>query len=608
MEVGPGFVVSLEWTNNHFVKGQVVIAVVRTEKAAWITLNDAFEPVFVTPSRDVIGTTVPPLFSNISIKNTLELRHINSKLRTCDEHHGRHCHRDSQRAEVVSIFLIDTQNLCIVPSDTESPYFTLSYRWGQTTNAGLTRDNVDALLRPGGLHEIWHKISRVVREAIQLVAELDIYTQRYLWVDSLCILQDDQEHKHTQIRQMGAIYNRAAMTIIALSAVNADSALLVPQKQLCETHKALGEVERRKRVRLVPDYRISTRLMEQADRSDYVYRSRGWTFQEEKLSRRVLYCTDSGMLFRCRVLLSNRPWYDDDWRTKAASETTLKSEIIRQWLTIVTEYSKRQFTYPSDTLRGFAGIADTLKHPVSGEIPLNVVCGVCLEWFPYSLYWKPEILKGQKRHSFFPTWSWASCIGAIDFPNASDVYTTYNFEAQLVSPPIPLYLRDDTTQGTSVNGDGSSFDSQRSNIRDHARALLSLETPQDFETRSLSKRSMAIGVDTFYMLNIRVKLKVLKWSSLRLTIQEHYTRHSYESQFWRGKKHAGYADVAPGVFIDSGMDTIAFVPLFERDEVVFLVVRCVGKNLYERLGTGWIYVALWPLNRKGSSDEIVYLI
>lgn len=72
---------------------------------------------------------------------------------------------------------------------------------------------------------------------------------------------------------MGTIYHQAAMAIVALSDFNADSALLMPQEEICEVKNALDQVERQKQVRLVLDYRISTRLTEHIDQPDYIYRS-----------------------------------------------------------------------------------------------------------------------------------------------------------------------------------------------------------------------------------------------------------------------------------------------------------------------------------------------
>ncbi|KAH6665668.1 heterokaryon incompatibility protein-domain-containing protein, partial [Halenospora varia] len=227
------------------------------------------------------------------------IRILQEKLSHCDKYHTESCHGVAGRERPCPVYFIDTKQLCIVPSTTGSKYVALSYVWGETTQILLTQENASALMQPGGLRQIWHSISRVIREAIQLVSEVDIYENRYLWVDSLCILSNDKEHKHSQINQMDAIYGQSALTIIALAADDASSSLFCSNDTDSGSDRALREVERLKNVEFIPDFRVSGKVVQEADRRGYVYRTRGWTFQEEQLSRRRLYWTQSGFVFRC---------------------------------------------------------------------------------------------------------------------------------------------------------------------------------------------------------------------------------------------------------------------------------------------------------------------
>lgn len=92
-------------------------------------------------------------------------------------------------------------------------YAALSYTWGGSHNQfRLTQRNVQFLEEIGSLGDITEVVAKVVMDAITVCARLQI---PYLWVDSLCIVQDDDDGKHYQISNMNHIYANAYMTIVA---------------------------------------------------------------------------------------------------------------------------------------------------------------------------------------------------------------------------------------------------------------------------------------------------------------------------------------------------------------------------------------------------------
>ena len=78
-----------------------------------------------------------------------------------------------------------------------------------------------ALEMPGGLKRGDHRLPRTIQDAMAFVLGIG---QRYLWVDALCIVQDDSNSKETQIKHMGSVYHAALFTIIA-SGRDADAGL-----------------------------------------------------------------------------------------------------------------------------------------------------------------------------------------------------------------------------------------------------------------------------------------------------------------------------------------------------------------------------------------------
>ncbi|KAF2810996.1 uncharacterized protein BDZ99DRAFT_354634, partial [Mytilinidion resinicola] len=101
-------------------------------------------------------------------------------------------------------------------------YLALSYVWGQISMLQTKKDNFSDLQEPGSISDQNPGIALTTRDAIKFTRDSGC---RYLWVDSLGIIQDDHEQKHQQIAQMDIVYSQACMTIIAASGADANSGL-----------------------------------------------------------------------------------------------------------------------------------------------------------------------------------------------------------------------------------------------------------------------------------------------------------------------------------------------------------------------------------------------
>lgn len=117
----------------------------------------------------------------------------------CIEDHGDVCdqHKISNLESTRPLRLIDVRRGCIVSTEEGAPldnYVTLSYTWGQTKNFVALKSNFEDLRKPGVLldGDIAEQLPRTIRDAIAIVRLLG---EKYLWVDSLCIIQDDDEPK-----------------------------------------------------------------------------------------------------------------------------------------------------------------------------------------------------------------------------------------------------------------------------------------------------------------------------------------------------------------------------------------------------------------------------
>jgi len=146
-------------------------------------------------------------------------------LEWCDAQHGPSC-KPSVKANVSStasvLRLIDVFDMRIVKQQWSTKYFALSYVWGGIQQLCLLKSNRAALEEIGGLSKEIHRISRTVRDAIEFTKLLG---ERYLWVDCLCLTNDDAQELRQGISSMFKIYNGAYATVVAANGSTAEAGL-----------------------------------------------------------------------------------------------------------------------------------------------------------------------------------------------------------------------------------------------------------------------------------------------------------------------------------------------------------------------------------------------
>lgn len=132
-------------------------------------------------------------------------------LRLCDETHRHTTGPIHPNPVLKDLRFIDTKKRCVVKQEQHVCYAALSYTWGRGEKYSLKRDNVEVLEEYGSLDRTDIALQKVIIDAIEVCTKADI---PYLWVDALCIIQDDVQGKMSQIRNMDSIYSNAYVTII----------------------------------------------------------------------------------------------------------------------------------------------------------------------------------------------------------------------------------------------------------------------------------------------------------------------------------------------------------------------------------------------------------
>lgn len=155
----------------------------------------------------------PSRFS-LATNTWFDIKLINFWKGWCMGEHGQICNNPWKIHQIRPAWLIDTHRSCLVPGEDGVPYICLSYQWGKVPRYRTRKAELPSLLEPGSFEqiEIKNRLPPIVSQTMQLVRDME---ERYLWADTLCILQDDEVSKATEMDRMGDIYGSALLTIVA---------------------------------------------------------------------------------------------------------------------------------------------------------------------------------------------------------------------------------------------------------------------------------------------------------------------------------------------------------------------------------------------------------
>ncbi|KAH9885756.1 heterokaryon incompatibility protein-domain-containing protein [Cubamyces lactineus] len=332
-------------------------------------------------------------------------------------------------------------------------YIALSYVWGGDQPHRTSTTNLASYIKDG--IDLW-TLPRTIQDAIHVTHTLGI---RFLWVDSLCIIQDSQEDKHRELASMCNVYRCAYFTIDVSSASSASEGFLQDRRPLdpeavlpficpgdAPDETRLGNVYicRRSSEHTRGSRRDNFLLTQSQDTCTYSTtsrssqtRRRGWCLQEALLSTRSLVFTSDTLQLRCQTITQNVGGaehavlleselprlpgfiFQPQVLSKVAGDLRRKEEIYREWREIVKDYSWRSLSEPSDKLMACAAIAEMFA-PALGP---DYVAGLWRNFLLNDLLWfrayQPEPRRSARQrpeeYCCAPSWSWASAAFPIEF-------------------------------------------------------------------------------------------------------------------------------------------------------------------------------------------------
>ena len=348
---------------------------------------------------------------------------------TCKSLH-EYCHRTEfsyiHRKNFRRIRAIDCFKEVIVSIELTQEYVALSYVWGA---AAPDLASSGSSKRDGTISFQVSTAPLTIRDAMTVDKQLG---RRYLWVDKYCVSKHKSTDRHEALQNMDLIYENAVVTIVALHGTNDEAGL----PGVSSSHRQLQP-----RYNYESGCLISTLPPLSSVTAESAWATRGWTYQEARLSKRCLFFTDYQVYFVCGqgsgsetirggpTTSSIAALLNNTYLNKALSAKDRPEQhtgLLGDRLT----FSQRNLTYDSDALnafRGFLARSNLVSFwgvsvvPIERTLDPDIGLALGLMWRKRS----KRSLSGSKFRKYdqnfyirrigghFPTWSWASVKGEI---------------------------------------------------------------------------------------------------------------------------------------------------------------------------------------------------
>ena len=293
-------------------------------------------------------------------------------------------------------------------------WVALSYCWGGYQPSRLLEGNMERLKQHIDLSDL----PATFRNSIEITRELGL---NYIWIDSLCILQDNKRDWEIEAARMGQVYSHAFIVVCAASSPDPQTPFLGPRQN--EWLPKEFELETQNGVKLPIKVRQRSLLAVPVQQGYFeppftsawaslkrigpLY-SRGWCFQETFLALRALHFAPGAVIFECKT---HRRSEDQLEPFPVTHPGTLGDvPVIDQWHMIVKLYTQRQLTFGRDKLPAIGGAASSMPQASRS----TYLAGLWRETLPLDLLWQVmpgavhEGLTYDKNGQIAPSWSWAS--------------------------------------------------------------------------------------------------------------------------------------------------------------------------------------------------------
>ena len=348
--------------------------------------------------------------------------------------------------------------LIAVGSETKEPYLyetkpnekgmyaALSYCWGLSRTFTTTLSTLDARKQGFTLADL----PNTCRDAVIAARSLGL---SYIWIDSLCIIQDNKDDWEREAVRMCDVYSNSAVTLAGLSSPDSDTGLFMsnPARQTYYLPCVWGDgnagyvYARKDFSGLAMGFlHTDTRRRGIGHEVGGVLQTRGWTLQELTLSPRILWFSEWELAWSCRTQTACEcdPILTSQLMKRGAARISTnpkegETPPLEQWRSFVKTFTRRKLTHATDRLPALMGIATAMSKRIEGRY----LAGLWEEQLERNLLWTTDrtgmdcdqaaLLEAPRTYVYAPSWSWASTtlpIWFISWTNSSRYQSVWRIQ------------------------------------------------------------------------------------------------------------------------------------------------------------------------------------
>ncbi|TVY83335.1 hypothetical protein LSUE1_G002078 [Lachnellula suecica] len=383
----------------------------------WLKMAISFNPMKLFGfDINVLGDPLASLFSMRPLSkdsSTDGCFEVASKwLQVCLEKHDK-CPKQISPlpSRVIDVGNDETNPFVYISKGESGSWLALSHCWGLKQTFTATLNTIDALS-----HQILlSDLPETFKDAIFICRRLGF---QYIWIDSLCIIQDSPKDWEAESKKMSMIYQNATATISADAADGDHQGIFKGAENLRNKFTFLTLPCHSSERSLNGNVLISIR-QGRHDIKIMPLQTRAWVLQEKALSVRSLHYQQTGIFWRCQTVMSTeiRPSLMEPHHNKELHSIPRKhlpsridygpsgrpqgdSASIAWWYSQVSDYTTRKLTYRKDRFPAIAGLA----REFASRTGYHYMAGIWAEDFQRGFCWKGSV--SESYSDIAPSWSW----------------------------------------------------------------------------------------------------------------------------------------------------------------------------------------------------------